>query len=89
MILILVLIDVWFASEPFAVSPSGKNVRGAVYRCWQTWRAVIVPRWTGESQQLFVLHGATAAKTAVSGNGLRRRTVTVTNPRAATRRAFS
>jgi hypothetical protein len=22
------LIDVWFASEPFAVSPSGKNVRG-------------------------------------------------------------
>jgi hypothetical protein len=24
----LFLIDVWFASEPFAVSPSGKNVRG-------------------------------------------------------------
>jgi hypothetical protein len=27
-----------FASEPFAVFPSGKNVRGAVYRCWQTKR---------------------------------------------------
>jgi len=41
-----------FASEPFAVSPSGKNVRGAAYGCWQTWRAVIVPLWTAESQQL-------------------------------------
>jgi hypothetical protein len=44
-----------FASEPFAVFPSGKNVRGAVYRCWQTYRAVIVPLWTGESQQLFII----------------------------------
>jgi hypothetical protein len=38
--------------------PAGR-MAGAVYRCWQTCRAVILPLWAGESQQLFVLHTAT------------------------------
>jgi hypothetical protein len=34
--LILVLIDDYLRVNPSQFSPSGKNVRGAVYRCWQT-----------------------------------------------------